>query len=215
MGGIVRRCRGFTLIEVLVASGIVSVLTVMISVIICNVTKIVSLHTDSKKFEKNIVLNDVQAWTAEIDSIVLSDINKDLKDQIWFDVDENTRQKLPFLSYDGDYLTGRIVINRASGIFVIEWDRRSPQSFLFKKDDFLGKFLILADNAKDCYLRPLYTKKFFEKKSNAKGEKGDFKNINSWNNNKKIKLCYNNVKKLQEMKKKGEIAGVQLVVEQK
>lgn len=214
MGGIVRRCRGFTLIEVLVASGIVSVLTVMISVIICNVTKIVSLQTDSKKFEKNIALNDVQAWTAEIDSIVLNDINKYLKDEIWFDVDENTRQKLPFLSYDGD-LTGRIVINRESGIFAIAWDRRSQQSFFYKKNIFLGKFLILADNAKDCYLRPLYTKKFFERKSNAKGEKGDFKNINSWNNNKKIKLCYDNVKKLQEMKKKGEIAGVQLVVEQK
>lgn len=187
-----------------------SVLTVMISAIICNISKVVTLQTDFKEFEKSIVLNDICVLTNDIDGIVLNDIGKKLKNQIWFDVDEDTKACLPFISHD-DCDTCQIMI--AGGVFCIAWDRRQPRGVFPREYVFLAKYLILADNAKDCYLRPLYTKKLFEKKSKTNWKKGDFKNIDSWNNNKKIHLSYDNVKKLQEMKKKGEIAGVQFVVE--
>lgn len=211
-GGIVSRRCGFTLIEILVTSGIMSVLTVMIFAIMCNVSKIVSLQTDSKEFEKSIVLNDIQAWITDVDSIVWNDMSRNLENQVWFDVGENTKACLPFISHD-DCEIGQILVK--NGVFGIAWGRRPSSSFFSSKDVFLTKYLVLADNAKDCYLRPLYTEKLFEKKTKTNWEKGDFKKIDSWNNNKKIHLSYDNIKKLQEMKKKGEIAGVQLVIEKK
>ncbi len=204
--------RGFTLIEILVVSGIMSVLTVMISAVICNVSKIVSLQTDSKEFEKSIVLNDIRAWIDDTDSIVLNDIGEKFRNRILFDVDEKTTSYLSFVLHD-DCEIGQMSVE--NGVFGVAWDRRPPRSVFSQEYVFLTKYLILADNAKDCYLRPLYTEKLFEKKSKTNWKKGDFKNIDSWNNNKRIHLNYDNVKKLQEMKKKGEIAGVQLVIEKK
>lgn len=209
----VKSCNGhgFTLVELLVASGIVSILTVMISVIICNTSKVVALQKDVKSIEGNIILNDIRVLVNNIDDIVLSERSNDAKkvnNLMYFEIDEMTKSSLGFLflSYDNDNVAC-MFFDKNKKTVSVQWDH------VIGNNVWLGKYLILADNAKDCYLRPLYTKKFFEKKSKTNWKKGDFKKIDSWNNNKKIHLSYDNIKKLQEMKKKGEIAGVQLVVE--
>ena len=201
------RCRGFTLIELLVASGIVSVITVMISVIVCNVSKVVSLQKEFKAVEGNIVLNDICVWINNLDEIVLSKRTnaKNLNNHMCFEIDNNAKSSLGFLSYDNANLAE---IFFEKGKVGLSWDHVAGENVV------LNKYLILSDNAKAAYLRPIYTEKYFEDKKNAGLLKGLLsKDITSWNNDQKMTLCYDSVKKLQDLKKEGKIAGVHLVVE--
>lgn len=206
------RC-GFTLIELLVASGIVSVLTIMISVIMCNVSKIASLQKEFKEVEGNVVLNDVRAWIKNLDDIVLSEKSiffngKDVlkePNHIFFELDKQARSCLSFLSYDNDNLAEIFFVNGKIGL---SWDHVAG------KNAALHKYIILSANAKAAYLRPIYTEKYFKDKKRAGFFKGLVnKDITSWNNNQKMQLCYDSVKKLQELKKEEKIAGVHLVIE--
>lgn len=186
------RCCGFTLIELIIASGIVSVLTVMISVIVCNVSKVVSLQKEIKAIEGNIILNDICVWINNLDDIIFSERTdaKKLNNHIYFEIDKNAKSSLSFLSYNNDNLAEIFFVNGKVGI---TWD------YVLGKDVNLNKYIILSDNVKDAYLRPIYTE--------------DGRDVENWNNTQKMSLNYNNVKKLQELKKEDKIASVHLVVE--